>query len=233
MINIGFSTGVLFPFSTIDSVPLLKDTSIKSIELSALRQHELQPLINSLDNLDLSQFSYISVHAPGKIKSRSAERSNVKLLKKVQAKNWPIIMHPDSIYDNKAWADFGNLLLIENLTSHARFGRSAEELETIFENLPKANLCFDIGHACQYDRAMHEARKIAVMFQSKIRQVHLSEVDNNGKHGKLTFTCLLDFRSIEYLLPNNTPVIFEVAVTPYEVSEVIETINNALLSIPQ
>ena len=36
------------------------------MELSALREAELGPLVAALDSLDLSEMDYVSVHAPSK-----------------------------------------------------------------------------------------------------------------------------------------------------------------------
>jgi len=42
---------------------MLRETGAKAVELSALRAAELDPLMESLDGLDLNQFSFKSVHA--------------------------------------------------------------------------------------------------------------------------------------------------------------------------
>jgi hypothetical protein len=49
---------------------MLADKGACAVELSALRQEELIPLVDELEHLDLSTFDYVSFHAPS-----SMERS--------------------------------------------------------------------------------------------------------------------------------------------------------------
>ncbi|MGI0084760.1 MAG: hypothetical protein ACREBQ_06730, partial [Nitrososphaerales archaeon] len=63
---IGFSTGALAYGDFRRALDILQGKRIAAIELSALRETELAPLIGALDSLDLSAFTYISVHAPSK-----------------------------------------------------------------------------------------------------------------------------------------------------------------------
>ena len=72
-------------------------------------------------------------------------------------------------------AEFGSLLCIENMDKRKPIGRSAGELRSIFDQLPDASLCFDIGHARQVDTTMTESYLILKEFGAKLRQVHMSQ----------------------------------------------------------
>ncbi|MGI0085852.1 MAG: hypothetical protein ACREBQ_12295, partial [Nitrososphaerales archaeon] len=85
------------------------------------------------------------------------EAEIVELLRKVANRGWHIVLHPDVIYDAAAWNSFGPLLLIENMDKRNNSGRTAQELSNIFERLPQAQLCFDIGHCRQVDPTMNES----------------------------------------------------------------------------
>ena len=43
---------------------MMRAHRLQAVELSALRENELVPLLNDLDSLDLHQFSSVSIHAP-------------------------------------------------------------------------------------------------------------------------------------------------------------------------
>ena len=64
------------------------------------------------------------------------------------------------MYTPVAWARFGALLCIENMDKPKPIGQPAAELVRIFHVLPRASLCFDIGHARQVDTTMSEATAI-------------------------------------------------------------------------
>ena len=64
---IGFSTGALTYGDFRAGVSILLENGVSVIELSALRQKELAPLVSALDSLDLSFFRYISFHAPSQL----------------------------------------------------------------------------------------------------------------------------------------------------------------------
>ena len=61
---IGFSTGALAYADFRRGLEMVKHRGLRTIELSALRQNELIPLLNALPDLDLSGFKYVSIHAP-------------------------------------------------------------------------------------------------------------------------------------------------------------------------
>ena len=68
---IGFSTGALAYSDFRKALRILSVTRIEVLELSALREAELAPLLAVLDTLDLSQFKYISIHAPSLFRRES------------------------------------------------------------------------------------------------------------------------------------------------------------------
>jgi hypothetical protein len=70
-------------------------------------------------------------------------------------------------------------------------GRSAAELGRIFAELPDATFCFDIGHARQFDPTMTEAWLILKEFGSKLRQVHVSEVNTRSKGDYVLVKCIV------------------------------------------
>jgi hypothetical protein len=168
---------------------VLRPYDTRAVELSALRQPELGALMVASNDLDLSQFSYVAVHAPSNV-DIDAERQVVRCLLDLAAKGWPIVVHPDAIHDYAPWRALGDLLCVENMEKRKPIGRTVEELASVFEELPDASLCLDLGHARQVDATMTEAYLIAKVYESKIRQVHISEVNTCSGHDRLSFSSI-------------------------------------------
>ena len=224
---IGFSTGALARGDFQRGLKILRNNRIQAVELSALRLHELKPLLHALDKLELSHFSYISVHAPSAFDA-DQEGSVVKELTKLIPRKWPIIIHPDTIHDFESWLPFGDLLLVENMDRRKRTGRSAEELSVIFEQLPSARLCFDLGHARQYDSTMTEASLMLRDFGGRLGQLHVSEVNTRDKHDPLSLGATLAFQEVAHLIPSHIPVILESTVSEDGVAAEVSLAAEAL-----
>lgn len=225
---IGFSTGALAYSDFRRGLAILNRSHTAVVELSALRENELAPLIEDLASLDLSRFKYISVHAPSRYEP-SHERAIVELLKSVMNRKWPIILHPDTVHDFVAWDVFRDLLLIENMDKRNQTGRTAQELSAIFARLPHAGLCFDLGHCRQVDPTMNEAYLILRDFGARLRQLHVSEVNSRSTHDPLSGSSIGAFAKISHLIPEHVPVILE---SPVAETEVEAEIEHARLALP-
>jgi hypothetical protein len=224
---IGFSTGALARGDFRQALHMLADKKVNAVELSALRQNELEPLVNQLGQLDLSRFQYISFHAPSQME-QSYEQAAVELLKRVAARNWPIIVHPDAMHTPSNWACLGDSLCIENMDKRKPIGQNATNLAKFFDVLPNAFLCFDIGHARQVDPTMSEAWAILQRFRGKIKQLHVSEVNTQSKHDPISLESILAFQKVSHLLPADAPIILESRVEESEINEEVVTALDAL-----
>src|ERR1700733_6322141 len=121
MRSIGFSTGALALGDFRAALHMLADKNSSAVELSALRQHELAPLVEQLDRLDLGHFAYVSLHAPSSMEP-GFEPIALPLLEQVARRGWPIIVHPDAMYNRQEWARLGNRLCIENMNKRNPVG---------------------------------------------------------------------------------------------------------------
>ena len=225
---IGYSTGALAYADFRLGLRMLRNKSLATVELSALREPELAPLVSAIDSLDLSQFTYVSVHAPSKYEP-SNEKEIIYLLKNVAQRGWPIILHPNAIHDFGAWGSFGNLLLIENMDKRNVTGRTVRELCEIFVKLPHAGLCFDVGHCRQVDPTMNESHLILREFRGRLKQLHISEVNSRSTHDPLSDASIAAFEKVSSLIPENIPVILE---SPVQQSEVENEIKRARSALP-
>ena len=189
---VGYSTGALAPGDVPRAVALLSGRA-RAIELSALRLDELGPLLASLPSLDLSGFDYVSIHAPSRFTAADEGRL-AEALAAFGPLGYPVILHPDTIHDFAVWRRLGRGLAIENMDRRKALGRTALELGRVFDRLPEASFCFDVGHAHQVDRTMNDAFFLLRELGTRLSQVHVSEVSTRGRHDPLSHPTVAAFR---------------------------------------
>lgn len=224
---IGFSTGALALGDFRLALHMLRGSRKDAVELSALRDHELGPLMDSLATLDLGAFSYVSVHVPSKFKSLTEAQVAAGLRRCIDRK-WAIVIHPDAIHDPKHWAPFGEFLCIENMDKRKKTGRTVSELDPFFSMFPDATFCLDIAHARQIDSTMAEAREMLRRFGHRLRQVHISEIDDDGRHRPLSMATILAGQSIAALIRREVPVIVESVIPARDIAREIAEADRAL-----
>lgn len=97
-------------------------------------------------------------------------------------------------------------------------GRTAQELKPIFDRLPRASLCLDLGHVRQIDPTLIVARQILREYGARLRLIHLSEVDAQCKHAPLSTLSVLSLRHIAADIPP-VPVILESRVHAHQMAD--------------
>jgi hypothetical protein len=203
--------------------------SVTALELSALREDELDPLLAALDSLelDLRPLEYVSFHAPSRLE-RLSESDFVNRLQLVAARRWAIIVHPNVIHDFSLWRSLGNAVCIENMDKRKKIGRTAAQLQSIFRELPEATFCFDIGHARQVDPTMQEARAFLQCFQDRLRQVHMSYVNSQCGHERLNYECIGAFGQVAKMISRELPIILETPVSDGGLDEEVRIAQSIL-----
>lgn len=226
---IGFSTGALAYADFRRALHMVRSQcQLEAVELSALRACELLPLIDALNTLDLTGFSYISLHVPSKFDQPSEVEAWQHIREQV-SRAWPIIVHPDAITEWSLWKELGPQLCIENMDKRKPGGRTAKELDDVFTKMPEASFCFDIGHARQCDPTMTESVVILREFGCRLRQVHVSEVNTRSKHDPLSYGTIIAFQEVAHLIPEHIPLILE---TPLLVGQMKGEIANVQMAFP-
>src|SRR5579884_1442488 len=89
--SIGFSTGALERSHYQRAIEWLRSQHVHSVELSALRLQELEPLLDDIDKIKWTSFSYISFHAPSSFPAEKEEWV-VNSLEKVFKRGWNIVV---------------------------------------------------------------------------------------------------------------------------------------------
>jgi hypothetical protein len=209
--RIGFSTGALARGKYWQAIDVLRAHHISIVELSALRVSELEPLVADLDRLPLGDFEFVSFHAPSNF-DRELEETVVRHLRRVAQRGIPIVVHPDVIFTDQHWSSISKSLFIENMDKRKSIGRTVEEMGELFKRFPDAGFCFDIGHARQVDPTMVEAHRLLVEFGSRLKQVHMSEVNTASHHDPISVYAIQAFQCVASLIPNGTPVILETLI---------------------
>jgi len=227
MKTLGYSTGALALSDFRKALRMLKDQPVCAVELSAIREQELIPLLRPMDELDLSRFEYVSIHAPSQFPAES-EGWIFQELYGIRHLGWPIVVHPDTFHDFSLWRQLGDLLCIENMDKRKPVGRTARELEDLFVTFPDASFCFDIGHARQVDTSMIEAYRMLKRFRERLRQVHVSEVNTRNKHDPLSLVSIIDFQEVAGFISPSVPVIIESIVTEDQIGAEIYRVRRAL-----
>lgn len=232
MQTIGFSTGALALGDFRRGLALSAQHKLSAVELSALRLPELKPLIEALPDLDLKRFDYVSLHAPSSYDSD--EEANVAdLALKAAEKSIPVVVHPDAIRDAGVWRSFGGMLLIENMDKRKPIGRSVAELAPFFDLLPEARFCFDIGHARQFDPSMTEARLLLNEYETRLGQLHVSEVNTFSRHERLSYLSYFALKRVAGSIPPHVPIILEALVEPGEIRPEVEFALHCLAPTPR
>jgi sugar phosphate isomerase/epimerase len=161
------------------------DVSPFAIELSALSEPELPALSDFLDRGQSLPFRYISIHGPSK-NLRGREEELVNALNELAPYADAIVMHPDTIERPLLFRPLGHKLLLENMDARKSTGRTPEEMDAMFAELPEAGFCFDIAHAWSIDPQMSVAGELLDQFGDLLRHVHLSSLSPDLHHVSLT-----------------------------------------------
>lgn len=224
---IGVSTAPLARYNCPLSVDIANTIPMNAIELSFLRKRELMPAFGMMDTFDLSQYQYISIHASSDLKRRDEEVIGNILYQYALNHNRNMIVHPNTIIDFDLWRSFGNFVCIENMDARRDDGRTVREMEVIFARLPEASFCLDIGHARQIDGSMKMAADMIREFKCRLKELHVSEVDADGVHRRISSECANDFSKVAHLIPENTPMIIESPMLNSEILEEIEIVRKS------
>lgn len=215
---IGFSTGALAKSDFRRALALQNRPEVRAVELSALREDELDTLLQAIPGLDLSGLDYVSFHAPSRLE-RMSERELIDRLHQLRGHVSSIIVHPDIMGDVSTWRVLGDALLLENMDQRKPVCRTAREMAPFFDALPAARFCFDIGHARQVDSTMSVAVELLVRFGDRLAELHLSEVNADCRHVALTRTAVHAYQRVATLFPSDLPVIIESMIPPDDIEK--------------
>lgn len=156
-----------------------------AIELSVLSEDEIDGLARYLAGDPSLPFRYLSIHGPSKGRLMS-ESALVDVLIELSAHAQAVVMHPDTMEDPASYRSLGRKLVLENMDARKDDGRTVEELDRWFVELPDAGFCCDIAHAWSVDDTMGVGGELLDAFRARLRHLHVSSMGSDLDHVPLT-----------------------------------------------
>lgn len=224
---IGFSSGALDPRNPLRAIEQSLTLGLTAIELSALRMEELDAVADALHDPRLSEFSYVSIHAPSNVPAE-LESSVAQQLVEMSDARIPVILHPDMIRTPASWEALGPTLLLENMDRRKEVGRFADDFERFFQELPEAGLCLDVAHVRQVDPTLTEAFKFMRLFGHRLRELHISEVTSNSAHAGISLHASSYLKDFLATLPQEVPAIIESALDHVRPLDEVKKVSSLL-----
>jgi hypothetical protein len=123
---------------------------------------------------------YLSLHLPFALDDGGEERLVERLLG-LDSRVAALVQHPDVLTAPALLAPLGTRLVLENMDIRNP-GRDVAELEPFFRVLPEAGLCLDVAHAKTIAPELKVADELLGAFGTRLREVHISGIDEQGNH---------------------------------------------------
>jgi hypothetical protein len=172
----GVSTGAYFPDTP--GVAALTERARAErrpyVELFAARLPELAELGAFLASAPetLEAFARVSVHAP-------IDSVDVSLL----PAGFDTVLHPDLYPDATL---LGRHAVFENMDAAKSFGRTRDDLATVFGRHPEAGFCLDVAHVWTNDPTLALGHELLDAFGDRLRQLHVSGIEPDCRHRETT-----------------------------------------------
>jgi hypothetical protein len=229
MRRIGFSTEALAQADLRRGLTTMRSAACSAVEFAVLRQADLFPLLESLETLDLTGFEYISIHLPRQFELDWETLAWGRLIEE-SWRDWSVVVDPETLFDFSLWQSFGHLLCIDTMDKRKPLGRMAAELRPIFDRLPHATFCFDLGLARLCDPTMAGAHLILREFGPKLSQVRMSEANPQGRRDPVSAASIRAFQEVAHLVPEDVPLILEMPAAAGQIEAEIAKVRQGLPS---
>lgn len=226
MRHIGYSTGAIDPRNLDSAVQKALSFDTGTFEVSALRFDEFDPALNFIEHL--APCFDISFHVPSAFSDEQESHITARLLNAVKKRPMHLILHPDAIRRHARWRPLNGHVCIENMDPRKPVGRDVAELMQVFERLPEARMCFDIGHAHILDRTLSLAYEILTAFADRIVEIHASEVTDSCRHVPTTWATRNAYHRLVSLFPSDATVIIESEVKNDSIDREFSELKKAL-----
>jgi hypothetical protein len=176
--SIGMSTG-LFDGDWSGQVARATGWSRAAIEVGAYTPATLDSAMAFLRRSP-PPIRYLSLHLPFALVAGGEVRL-VGRLAGLESRVAAVVQHPDVLAAPAMLAPLGPRLVLENMDVR-KPGRDVAELEPYFRVLPEAGLCLDVAHARTVDPEQNLAHELLDAFGTRLREVHISGIDEQGNH---------------------------------------------------
>lgn len=163
-------------------------------------------------NIDLSGFSFISIHAPRiEYKNNAMSKEILEKLKQIclDRKIDNVVFHTDWITDWDIFNEYRDIpISIENIDERGKKGRFIKDIKPILDKY-NFGLTLDLQHCFCNDETMELAKEFQEVFKNNIVEYHISGFDEKLLHYPLFKTRQDEIiKSLKY---KNIPIIIESA----------------------
>ena len=167
-IEVGHSTRALDRHDVDRAVTAALAAGGNIVELSALDEADLDPVLAASRGFARRAFRRLSIHAP----ARGRQLPESELVGRLACAGVPVVVHPEVIGDPEPWRLLGRRLLVEN-TDGRTTGRPStpSDLVEIFAELPDAGFCLDVSHAL-HAGGLEVVDELAVVLAPRLDQLH-------------------------------------------------------------
>lgn len=184
-----------------------KVDNANALEIHCLNVERIDFLIKN--EIDLSWFSYISIHSP-RLKWDWVAKTILSkirdLTKIIDIKN--IVIHPDQLQDFSIFEEFKDLpLSIENMDNDKNFWQTLEDIWPILNKYSFLWLTLDLQHCFVNDDTMKLSDDFHEQYGDRIVEYHISGFEPKLVHYKLSET--KQDIIINSLKLKNIPIIIE------------------------
>jgi hypothetical protein len=176
---IGMSTGLFHEEDWSGLVARASGWSRAAVELGAYTPAALDSVVAFLRRSRPS-LGYVSLHLPFALDDGGEPRL-VERLVGLESHVAAVVQHPDVLMAPAMLAPLGRQLVLENMDVR-KPGRDVAELEPYFRVLPEAGLCLDVAHAKTIDPELKVAHELLEVFGTRLRELHISGIDEQGNH---------------------------------------------------
>ncbi len=172
----GFSTGCLYKTRKKISkrtINFFRKIGCNAIEFNCPEKSDLKDVLN-FSRKDVIGFKHISVHAP-RLSGNDASEI-LEIIKRIH-KNLDlncVVIHPDEISHIDLLSECSFPIGIENMDSRKNFGKTKQDIESIFKRYPDFGFVLDVNHVYTNDNTMALSHELLKSFSKKTMQVHLS-----------------------------------------------------------
>jgi uncharacterized protein (UPF0276 family) len=95
-------------------------------------------------------------------------------------------LHPDVYAGEPSVMSLGGRAVFENMDCQKDFGRTTTDLESVFGTFPAAGFCLDVAHVRTNDRTLGLAHELLDSLGARLRQLHVSGIEDDGTHRATT-----------------------------------------------
>ncbi|MFH0856930.1 MAG: hypothetical protein V1860_03465 [bacterium] len=212
---IGFCNGIFYRIKNINgrfSKETIERCKIgNAIELHLADEWMVDYLLEH-QNIDLSGFSFISIHAPRiEYKNNATSKEILEKLNQIclDRKIDNVVFHTNLIIDGNIFNEYPDIpISIENVDERGKNGRFVKDIKPILDKY-NFGLTLDLQHCFCNDKTMGLAKEFQEIFKDKIVEYHISGFDEKLLHYPLFKTRQDEIiKSLRY---KNIPIIIESA----------------------